>query len=211
MKTILSALLVFISIAVLAQSKWQVGVNFSPEYSYRKLTSYNKVLEERRNNDDKAIFGFSTGLNLTKNISSNWALQFGLQFQKRGYKIYVDESDAVYYLPIDGEPFVGYLKAIQNMIQVPISVLYTLGTKKVKPFVRFGIQPGVWINESYGNYALEFGLASTVGAGIRYTVSTTSELRFEPCHTLSLVPYNDSDYNEKLWTLGLNVSYYKTF
>ena len=158
MKTILSSLLVFISIAVLAQSKWQVGVSFSNDLGYRTLyvDSSSSDLEGIKANSDedaKMKYGFTTGINLIRSIGV-FQLETALLFAQRGYIVregelnfgnQIDARKGFIYPVQEGDNYFKF-KDRYSFIDVPIKLNYLMGDKRLHYTVSVGCALNILLN-----------------------------------------------------------------
>lgn len=95
MRILTTLTFVFLSIVAIGQPKeidstkrFSIGINFSPDYSYRKLYLANDEygFVKHRNEKESPRFGFTTGLTVCYRLNSRFALESGLQFSDKGDK-----------------------------------------------------------------------------------------------------------------------------
>src|SRR5688572_783304 len=70
--------------------KFQIGINFSPDYCERILkndeeSSSAKFFLDYMKKFDSGKLGYSTGINLSYNVSSMFVVETGLQYSNKGY------------------------------------------------------------------------------------------------------------------------------
>lgn len=71
------------------RSRWGIGGQFSPVYSYRHLTSGegSKDLKQYYNHIENGVFAFSGGINVNYQASGKWTLYTGLYYSQMGLVI----------------------------------------------------------------------------------------------------------------------------
>jgi hypothetical protein len=72
-------------------SKWSIGAQFSPTYSYREISpnygtnpSGSQDLQDNLNNAEDALFSYAGGLNVDYNFAGDWSLQSGMYYSRIG-------------------------------------------------------------------------------------------------------------------------------
>ena len=104
---------IFLSIVAIGQpkeidstKKFSIGINFSPDYSYRRLHSdIDDGFVEIRNKIESPRFGFTSGIVARYQLGSRFALESGLQFSDKGdkYEISIAVSYTHLTLPTNRE------------------------------------------------------------------------------------------------------------
>lgn len=71
------------------RSRWGIGGQFSPAYSYRHLTSGegSKDLKQYYNRIEEGVFAFSGGINVNYQASGKWTVYTGLYYSQMGLMI----------------------------------------------------------------------------------------------------------------------------
>jgi hypothetical protein len=232
MKKLTLLLSAIISLSSVAQEKkLAIGINFSPDYSYRALNyrsgdrSYARYIAER-NGDEYGKLGFTTGINAAYFFKENLALEAGIQYANKGYK-------STWGMPVimtPKEPYISGGKELYkyNFIDIPLKLNYFIGSKKVRAVAGVGIVPSIFLsskyktisyytngdkeirklNGPYHNYnPINVGAIASIGADI--ALSEVLHLRIEPTFRYQFVNlYRDYDIKEHLWSAGLNFGMY---
>ncbi len=139
-----------------------IGLNFTPEYSYRTLTNTNGAstydsLIRLRDGYEKALPGFTTGISFGYQLSNKLYLQTGLQFSKKGFRIpegsfyYGDITDprrAFIYNTNDKYPKSGINNFRFFYLDVPLKLSTSWGTHKLKLVAGAGVVTSIFLKES---------------------------------------------------------------
>ncbi len=90
MKQFFTLFFTFLSINIFAQktkqsSKISIGYSFSPDYSFRTLkngdgNNSTDIVIKSRNDNEKAKFGYTTGINVTFSFSEFFGFETGVQY-----------------------------------------------------------------------------------------------------------------------------------
>ena len=75
-----------------SSKKFQIGFNYSPDYNYRTLTINHKTqgatqVKDIRNKTESPKFGYTSGLQIALTFHPKLALNIGLQYSNKGYKL----------------------------------------------------------------------------------------------------------------------------
>jgi hypothetical protein len=200
------------------RGKWSIGASFSPNYTYRTLSYYDvNAVASRiddgvayidgqssgyRNNHDKPLINFSTGIDVYYHISDRWTISTGLQYTSLGEQLQVVRSpnnlqkarsagsspmDDNHYLSpentsyddLDKIPFNNYY----GLLEIPLRVEYRIFEKN--------------------------GLSITGQTGITYSrLDHVDALLYD----YESKQYNwhsssgSSHFNQQLWSLGAGIS-----
>lgn len=204
------------------QSRFSVGVNFSPNYSYRIL-SYPEEMQpwvEAREKNEHPSFGFNTGIVARYLILPYLEVELGLQFSRQTNSFknvpYTDregrdagEADIQYrfhyieiplrlnYIVID-KKFFGYITAGASVNQflddkAKTQLLFNNGDKDV-------------INSETGFTDFNktcFGLIG--GFGVGYHITPKFNIRAEPLFRYSLTPMAVAPIEQNNYSIGCQV------
>lgn len=227
-------LLVMLSLHVSAQSdenntnkKLSVGINFSPDYSYRQLhlddDPHNFV--ELRNELESPRLGFTTGIIAKYHFISRFAIESGIQFSDKGKKIDFDDfvsSDGKNYQTDPFVPEKTITKYHYYYIGIPLKLNYFLLQNKIRFIITTGVSTDFFIDgksktvmdykdkteinktpedKKDFNKVIFAGLA---GFGIETNLSKKIEIRLEPIFRYSFTPLADSLIKEHLYSAGAN-------
>lgn len=116
----------FFPFLTFGQLQLSIDPIFSMEQSYRTLQSENFLILQTRNLKDKKINGIRYGLNfnlyLGELYEENVALKTGIRYLNTGYKSDIDS-----------------LSMIHKFLEIPLTLRFYYGSKKVRPFLEIGI------------------------------------------------------------------------
>jgi hypothetical protein len=203
-----------------------IGVNFSPDYCFRKLknndgSSTSALIVDNRNSHESAKFGYTTGINVCINFSKAIGLEAGIQYSNKGYQFKFNNSTFDPSIPTKG-------KIIYNdkYIDIPLKINLTLGKRKVQFFSSVGITTNIFIGETQTNI-LKYSDGNTdkrtqstpynynkvdispiISLGINYKINDKMNLRVEPTFRYGVLKIIDSPVTGYLWNAGLNIGYY---
>lgn len=198
-------------------NKYQIGVNFS--------TDYSKIIPNTFLLDEQGKIGFTTGINGVYNLNKNIGIELGVQYANKGERTkkmtltLIDDNTNNQIVKNNS-----YIIHNENYIDIPVKVNYSLGSKKLKFLSSLGISTNIYLNSVYKTY-LENELYSKnnlqisefksvclsgIGSlGVGYKFNSKSLLKFEPTFRLSIFNIvNSSSINYSIVNPGLNIGYY---
>jgi hypothetical protein len=239
MKTLLSFFILFFTICVSAQSnqndsdkKYSIGINFSPDYSFRKLSAENDDLGlvEKLNKMESPKLGFTGGLVSLYRFNERFVIETGIQLSDKGERheesnlTWVTPDDDIYTVNDPAIPSSFKINYKYYYLGVPLKLNFYLIRRKLNLFIVAGGAVDFLMkakirstlefqdrkethtstqDEDYFNKVNFVGLA---GFGIDYKISQRFQLRFEPIFRYSFTPVVDSDLKENLYSAGANVA-----
>jgi hypothetical protein len=201
-----------------------IGFAFSPDYTFRTLTSDGsssaKYIVNFRDSMEIPQFGYTAGVNFSLNIRSRMALETGLLFSKKGYQTET-------YTPIWTTPDPILPTNLQYIydyfyLDVPVKLNYYLLNNRVKFFVTAGLSTNIFLaQKTQFNYVYSDGqavnnsstvftnytrinMAGLAGFGLEYDFTKRLNLRFEPTFRHSITSIVSSPVKGYLWSVGLN-------
>lgn len=237
MKSTLSLLLTILTFSVFAQSKWQIGISFSPDLSFRDLTResdsqdayqtyvYRGVYEE-------PMLAYTTGVHVIYGLKK-LKLETGILFSKKGYKH--KKGGYAYGGSIDTRrgfiyPYNAYYGASYqySYLDVPINGLFYVGNGKLKPIIGGGVALNILLQSQQTftdirdgkMYTLVMGaenqklvnLSAQLFVGLDYSFKENWRLRLKPIYRYSLNKvYKQTDVNHYLYSYGLELGVFKSF
>lgn len=209
--------------------KLLIGVNFSPDISYRTLDGSSDIaisLIKSRDSQEKPDFGFTTGINFQYHISSLIGLELGAQYST---KRYVNKNNEQFIVGVLGDPSiptkVEYFYRY-NYIDVPVRVLFKIGKSKFKFIPSAGLAMNFFLDTSskfeakmpdgstttkkfdHGTTFNSMNLSSLISVGINYEINEKFDLSIEPTLRAGILPIADAPVKERFWNAGLNLSFY---
>lgn len=203
MKRLLLALLVINTSFLFAQeNKWQLGINFSPDYYniWVKPTKENSW-QNAYKDAYKGSMCFSTGLLVDRKLGNRWIFETGIT--------YIEQTEVIkdFYYDYNGSYDVAQWnyslssKITTHYLAIPLNALYFLNLGRTKFFIQLGAMPLFYI-ASKGNYEanyfsgetfkenfnytadrvrIEF-IQGTIGFGLSQQISDNFELRVAPTY-----------------------------
>jgi hypothetical protein len=211
------------------ERKFFIGINFSPDCSYRYITKNDKSISADqwtyiKNIEDsiyKPTLGYTTGLNFYYQINKLISIETGLQYSLKGYKtIPIQTQYSFNYPPAIATNYIYYsyfdfpLRAnftfLKSKLQILASVgavlnyLHQVSSKSVPEKSSLTFQKQTHISEYPYN---KINFSPSISLGIKYNVNNRINLRVEPTFRYGLINTDDKSYAyTHLWNAGLNIS-----
>jgi len=214
--------------------KIQIGINYSADHNYRTLTINNKTqgatqVKDIRNKTESPKFGYTAGLNIALTFHPKLALNIGLQYSNKGYKLIekpraISESEL-----LNGQHyFATRFKYTFHYIDLPLSISYRIGKKREQMVGSIGVTTNIYIKEyltifrntesnqidillpSHYNYN-KFNLSATIGCGLNYHLHSKIDIRIEPTFRYQLFNTRNTDLSAHLWNIGMNTGIFYGF
>lgn len=187
--------------------KFKLGAIYSPDDCYRisKSTSSGyKSTKELRDNEDKPVFGYTTGLSAMAYLNKSIGMETGVYYTKKG-----EQGELLRYIY---DPTTHYRSYVfdytynYNYLEIPLKFNYTISDKGISYFINAGIGLEIMLKpEAELVYKLQdfsrtdkyildkdlyqqINLSTIVGLGIDYTITKKLAMSFEPTYTQLLTP-----------------------
>jgi len=233
MKLICLFLIVFLSLHSTAQktteSKILIGYNFSSDYNFRILKNSDgiassEVVIKSRNDIEVAKFGYTTGLNVSFNVSQCLAFETGIQFSNNGYQ--TKNQELSYQIPDDQAPSKAKFIYSYQYLGIPLKAKFSFGKSKVRFISGVGFITNFLVNEkqkikyeylsgreetkveSINSDLNNINIVPVISVGIDYTICSKIHLIAEPTFRYSLLKLKSAPITENLWNAGLNIGVY---
>ncbi len=150
--------------------RWQVGINFSPDFCFRtlKYEGSNPVgmeLLNERNANEIGKPGFTTGLDLVYNFKESFALEGGIQYSNKGYQTRME--DLTIAAPVD--PRRGFISILPGPVPIKSKVVYK----------HHYLEIPLKVNIALGKEIIRFIASAGVTTNIFLGATTTSVLEFD--------------------------------
>ena len=210
--------------------KIKIGIVFSPDYCYRFLNyrSSEKWIQDLRNEEEVATFGYTTGLGIKIELSNKILLETGVY-----YSIMGEQTKTTELFWVNSSPDFPAKSKTQyqfKYINIPLKLHYVFGSKKVSYFVSAGFSINIFTekktkvilefknghktsdNSVVDLGYLKFNLATVIGFGIKYDVTKKISISIEPVYRQfinSIVVGTGT--KEYPYSLGANIGVYYTF
>jgi Outer membrane protein beta-barrel domain len=207
-----------------------VGLNFSPDYSYRTLKSDGstgaELVSRFRNDQEIAKPGYTTGITLLLALSPKIILESGLQLSGKGYK--TKEMELAYFPPNPAAPVAATGNFRFRYLGIPLRAKFAFGRPN------FRLMPGIgcMINfltssthkyrytysdghkeereESFNTEYRKTDFSPMISLGTDIRLNSRFHILAEPTYRWGMVSPKDSPITEKLWSAGLNVGLFYT-
>jgi opacity protein-like surface antigen len=206
-----------------------IGLTFSPDYCYRKLSpdATSQWIADSRDSLEIPKFGFTTGFGLLFQITKRLTLETGLQYSNKGEK--TKSYSSTWFPPsVQPDPSLPVKNAFiyhYNYLDIPLKVNYNILTKRLKFFVSGGISTNVFLfqqitsrveygdgstvtNNSISNGLSRINLAVVAGLGINYDVTNRLTIRIEPTYRRSITSIINAPIKGYLYSAGINTGIY---
>ncbi len=223
--------------------KIQIGINFSSDYCDSKIVNSNgnsnlDGIVESFEKLQIGKFGYSTGVNLSYNVSNRFGLEAGIQYSNKGFAtekmdlFFGDQIDPRYgftYDSISGSTPSGAQSLYSyHYLDIPLRAYWIVGEKRMKFIASLGVTTNILLKATqtfkikYDNGDTEvktteqsydyraINISPTASVGIVYRLSNSFDLRLEPTFRYGVIKINDEPIARYLWNAGLNFSCYYT-
>ncbi len=192
-----------------SQSRLSIGLNFSPNYSFRNL-EYSDEFEwlAKQREHETASFGFNTGLVILYRLATRAELELNFQFSRQAWQL----KDLPLINPNADLLGDGDYTYWNDYIEIPLRINYRFLNKKVFIFVTAGVSANISLGGG-SKAELRFNsgtseesvrkidrsqfrsmvLAPVVGLGFGYNFNERWNVRVEPLFRYSLNPITDDN------------------
>jgi len=210
---------------ILKEKRWHIGVNFSPDYAYNKYRTKDPNLEgftSSLNRLHTGKFGYTTGLIIKYSINKKIAIEAGLQYSNKGYKI--DWNQLTFGDQID--PRRGFIYTTNeiprgghrnhNYLDIPVRVIYQSGQKKLKFISSIGLITNYRLRIDGNRPSANGGderynprnFSASASAGISYQKRKNLSFTIEPIYRHGLYQTEYGSIGTYLHNVGLNIGCY---
>jgi hypothetical protein len=209
--------------------KFNVGIHFSPEYSYRiiKADAAYRWLTDVRNDLEIPKFGYSFGVDIMERFWKKTYGTIGISASNKGYQ--TDKNNLVYNDPEPGAPVRIQTRFSYWYLEVPLKINYQVFDSS-SFYISVGGVPAlefyektksIYTNEDgskdrtsdhilLGNNSNKLNLAGYIGIGYLYKWKSWSAIKIEPFFKCQLLKLNDSYVHEYFYSIGLDLGFYFT-
>ncbi len=208
--------------------KLQIGLSFSPNVSFRKLTAEEsfRKLKESRDEYEIPTFGFTSGIQFLYSFHPKWSLQVGATFTKAGYQSKYETVRV--NQPEPGTPLKMKYRFEYHYLDLPVKLNYTIGRNNLKFFGSAGFCTHYFLNENYistvvyadrttesiqpttDTYRKLYG-SILVSAGVDWQLHPQFNVRLEPIFRYGVNSINETPVRGYLWSAGLDCSVFYRF
>lgn len=205
------------------ESRFSIGLNFSPNFSYRALEYSNESISfvEAREKYEHPSFGFNSGIQFIFKIVNNIEIESGVQFSQQVHKFVevpltnIDDEN----LGIVNTDYKYYY------IEVPIKLNYCFNYNQVFVGASIGMSINRFIDDRTKN-KIEYidgtkesvigktgiydfnmtTLATLCGFLVGYNFNEKLNLRVEPLFRYSLTPIAEAPLKQHNYSLGAQIA-----
>lgn len=207
--------------SVTKDEKFSIGVNFSPNYSYRTL-HYQEEMQpfvDARERDEYPSFGFNTGISARYIFIKNFELELGVQFSRQTsiFKNVMIISGTMASTLIG----VSDCQYRYHYLEFPFRVNYRFLNRKLFGYITAGVSMNRFLNTSakswitFNNGETDVVIGETSinnvnksifavlgGLGIGYNISEKLNVRFEVLYRHSLTPLANAPIKQYNYSMG---------
>lgn len=205
------------------ESKFSMGVNFSPNYCYR-IIEYSEdmtTLVNLREKHEHPSFGFNTGIAAQYLLTQKLEIELGLQYSRQTHLF----KDAAIFAGIINPTTIKVDQQNRySYIEIPLQLNYRFLNKKLFGYVSAGVSLNQFIKDkaklriSYNNGETEVEWGNTGildfnktilgvlgGFGLGYHLNDKLNLRIEPIGRYSLTPLAEAPIEQYNYSIGCQV------
>lgn len=226
-----------------------IGVSFTPGVAYR-LLSYNQptlpppftdslykaVFFDKRNKEERPIFGFNAGAIFGVNMLKWLSIETGFEYSMKGYnRTSKNLIGANSYNPngtIDSlKMYTLKQKSVYHYIEIPAGFNFHFGAKKVKACIRTGVYLD-WlmaftssINLSSPSAPAEttkktsykfqrvnrINCSPYLGIGFSYELNEAMRLDVTPMASMQAISTDQTPISSRLWNAGVSIVFHYGF
>ncbi len=233
MKKTIFLLIVLASFTVYAQeaktgSKFSIGFNFSPDYSFRTIKNNGSGLDPAFTNWDSlqiGKLGYTTGLNISYKLTNIVVFETGLQYSNKGYRT---KEMELFFDPFPEPTDPSLLTKAKfhysyQYIGIPLKMTVLFGDGHLRFISGFGVTTNFLLNvktrtdyehpdgkkETKKNKTTEgfnkIDISPMINIGVDYQINNSIHLRAEPTFRYGIIKTSSAPPSEYLWNAGLNL------
>jgi len=210
--------------------KTRIGLLFSPDFSYRFLNfhSSNKMVEDIRNGEETARFGYTTGVSYKKGLTNKLQIETGVLYSAKGFQT---KNTAVEWATTSPEyPVRSRTRYTFDYFEIPVKLNYHLGMQRIRCFVAAGVAMSLFIQKRTKVIAQfadghvdsrsstvnigysRFNTTVMAGFGVSYDLTEQLTTSVEPTYRQFITSIVvDDKAREYAYALGVNAGIYYTF
>ena len=208
-----------------------VGFSFSPDYAYRTLKDnggddFTSRVISSRNNAEIGKLGYTTGLEVSMNVTKKLRVETGIQYSNKSYQTRKQE---MYYQQPPPDPVIPMsARFIYNYqyVDVPLKLKLVVGKKRIRFTSAAGLALNFLLNANtrsvfeYPNGKTrkeeqsstfdckKFNISPLISLGAEYKVKHNLYVKMEPTFRYGILKTIDRPVTEYLWNAGLNIGFY---
>jgi hypothetical protein len=210
------------------QKRFAIGVNFSPDYSYRNFIQTPRITD---NSQDYYIYnelpnyGYTTGLTFDVNIGKRFMLETGVLFANKGVKIDETFYDQIYSNGTKDIYSTTKITLHHYFLDIPLKANINILAKRFKLYISTGAVFNIALgyksiseitypsspskNYSNSSFATSFqsplGMTLLLGMGASYDLNKKITVKIEPIYRQSINSTFQLKSNGVYYSIGTNV------
>jgi len=211
-----------------------IGLNVSPDYSYRTLSNNDgsrtsSLIIDIRDSLETAKLGYTVGLNFIYNFNKRIGISTGLLISNKGYKsvmtgLAFDNLSAGFDVSSTRPK---NIEVIDNYyyFDIPIKGVVSFGKGSFRFIASIGITTNFLLNSNTvlvvdnvdgsktktttptGGFN-RFNVSPQISLGVEKRIKNRSFIRIEPIFKYGVLKIIDAPITANLWSAGFNISYY---
>ncbi len=209
--------------------KLALGLVFSPNYSFRTLSTTDEAFQDftsYRDETETSKIGYTSGLSFLISASKRITIETGILYSNKGEK--TTNLGLIFQGPEPLAPI--SVKRVYNYYyaEIPAKINYKLTTGKASLFVSVGGSTNIFLqqttksiitytdgstqkNTSEGNDLSRIQFSGLASLGIDYAFNDGLKMRIEPIYRRALIPIIDAPIKQYTYSIGCNFGVYKMF
>jgi len=211
--------------------RFQIGISFSPDLTYRTLTRNNEysgtiTLLDKRNELETTKFGYTVGMVMGVNLKRGFGIEIGVQYSNKGFGSETTEVRPSFQ---NNYTYDYRFTSTFEYIDLPVRLTLKSRQKKVRFIASVGLVTNflldVTIHESVdylngvvdnrtrpdNNNYNKVNLSLMFSMGAEVTLFKGAFIRIEPTYRYGVIPIIEQDLSGYLWNAGINVGVYYSF
>lgn len=222
MKYLIAVLFILLSTGASARTRI-VGIFFSPEYSFRYLTSGEdlKWIADIRDDTEVPKFGYTAGAGFSFATGKKFFVELGITYSNKGWRR--KKSDLIYNDPEPGEPLTISHCYSFGFVEVPLKINYQLSDSNLF-FFSLGLLPSFQIlsktrssieyadgrTESVSSSHINgpggyTGISAYAGIPFYFKISKRFLVRSEPFFKCMIITSQSTEIKDHPYSLGLQI------
>jgi len=206
-----------------ANGKLAFSAFFSPDYSYRTLSSsdsLNNLYKDIKDNHEKALYAYTSGINVSRKLFSIFAIETGLNYNKRGYVF--DSASTTGNYTINQS-------YIYNYLQIPVRLKIFIPKGRYNFYITGGVSGMMLVDALKSSTETKNGLPSVsqekltnavvnrfnynmlFGVGLDYRITKRFYLKVEPTFSKTLDSIRKDKLSTYLYSGGVNLGFLYVF
>lgn len=208
--------------------RFAIGVNFSPDYSYRNFIQTPRITDNSKDYymyNELPKYGYTSGLTFDVNMGKRFTLETGVLFADKGIKMDETVYDQIYsngtkhiysttktkfhnyFLDIPIKANINILsKRFKLYVSIGAALNIVLGYKKVSEVSFPNLQFTNYTNSNFNtSHQSPFSITLLLGIGASYELTKKIVLKIEPIYRQSLISTFQLKSDGVFYSIGTNI------